>query len=376
LLLARGQIDAAQPPPSCAILDPVDGAVLHQRVGRVVAGGLEIDVQGIAPPGITVFVQGRPARRDGERFLGMAVLKDRENEVVVTTSGEGDRPASRIRVLWDRHSQKRYRVGIDDNLFFLRDIAQRGYRSLFDCFYLEKLRDLHIRFGAAFILNLYYAADDGWDLRQFPDRYRSQWRDNADWLRLAFHAHADQPPDAYVTASALKLRVDVDRTAAEIRRFAGSESYFSPTWVHWGTGQHAWKTLYELGSRVVCGYFRKSSRKGEKWLVSYGMDDARAEWLSRHDLLQDHASGLLFSRLDLRIDSTPLDQIVPTLEPIAADPWQGEIIELLTHEQYFWPSYRRYLPDHWQRMERALEFVTGHGYKLALMEGGLEAKAF
>jgi hypothetical protein len=366
LLVASGRIDASETAGSWKILDPVDGAVLHRRVGREVAEGLEIDVCGIAPVGAAVFVQGRPARRDGEQFLGAAVLKDYENEIRVTIPAMGDQGARRLRVLWDRQSQKRYRFGIDDNIFCLREIAQKDYRSLFDCFYFEKLRDLHTRFGSCFVLNLYYTAD-GWDLRQFPDRYRSQWKDNAHWLRLAFHAHADEPADAYVNAPVEKLQADLERMAAEIRRFAGPESYIPPAWIHWGVGPQAWKALYDHGSRVICGYFRKSSRKGEKWLVSYGMDDERAEWLSHHDLLKDYSSGLMFSRLDLRVDSTPLDQIVPTLETAVADPRQAEIIELLTHEQYFWPFYRRYLPDHWQRMERALEFVTQHGYKPTMM---------
>ena len=366
LLLTGSQIGAAEPTASWKVLDPVDGAVVHRGIGRELAEGLEIDVCGIASAGAAVFVQGRPTRRDGEQFRGVAVLKDGENEIRVTIPAMGDQAVRRLRVLWDQHSQKRYRFGIDDNIFFLRDIAQKGYRSLFDCFYLEKLRDLHARYGTCFILNLYYTAD-GWDLRQFPDRYRNEWNDNAHWLRLAFHAYADQPADAYVNAPVEKLQADLDRMAGEIRRFAGLESYIPPAWIHWGVGPQAWKTLYDHGSRVICGYFRKSSRKGEKWLVSYGMDDERAEWLSRHDLLKDYPSGLMFSRLDLRVDSTPLDQIVPTLESVVADPCQAEIIELLTHEQYFWPFYRRYLPDHWQRMQRALEFVTEHGYKPAMM---------
>lgn len=370
LLLAGKYARAAEEASPCRLLDPIDGAVLNRRVGREVLGGLEIDVTGMAPPEIAVIVQGRPAEREGERFRGTAVLKGGENEILVAVPSLGDRASMRVRLLWDPKSRKRYRVGIDDNIFFLRDIAQKNYRSLFDCFYLKNLRDLHVRYGTCFVLNLYYT-DDGWNLRQFPDRYRSQWKDSSDWLRLAFHARADLPADAYVDTPVETLVSDMEQTATEIRRFAGADSYIPPAWIHWGVGQKAWKTLYEHGSRVICGYFRRSPRKGEKWLVSYGMDDARAEWLSQHDVLKDYASGLVFSRLDLRIDSTPLDQIVPSLEPIVADPGQSELIDLLTHEQYFWPFYRRYLPDHWQRMERAIQCVAQQGHHPTLLAHGL-----
>jgi len=53
-----------------------------------------------------------------------------------------------VRVVWDRHSRPRCRFSIDDNSFFLRDIAQQKYASLFDCFYLDLLRSLHKKYGA------------------------------------------------------------------------------------------------------------------------------------------------------------------------------------------------------------------------------------
>ena len=96
-----------------------------------------------------------------------------------------------MRVVWDRYSEPRYRFSIDDNSFFLRDIAQKNYASLFDCFYLKMLRDLNKKYGVKFTLNIYYtAADDAkfatdadFKLPQFPDRYKGEWRDNASWLR-------------------------------------------------------------------------------------------------------------------------------------------------------------------------------------------------
>lgn len=74
---------------------------------------------------------------------------------------------------------------VDDNTFFLRDIARRKYTSLFNCTYLKTSRDQHTKYGRRFSLNVYYAADDGFTLTQFPDRCQSEWKDNADWLKLA-----------------------------------------------------------------------------------------------------------------------------------------------------------------------------------------------
>lgn len=365
---------ATRPRPLCAaplkrleITEPFHGAVLHARLGREVAGGLEIGVRGVAPPGATVLVQGKPAVRDENRFEGSAILKDRETTIVAAVQGEAESQESRLRVIWDRHSQKRYRFSIDDNSFFLRDITQQGYRSLFDCFYLKMLRDLHAKYGTRFTLNIYYTTGEDWNLRQFPAKYRGEWQDNAEWLRLAFHAYANDPPRPYQDAPVEKLLADLDLVNGEIHRFAGPETYSPPTVIHFGmTRPEAWKPLYERGSRVLGGYFRQSRDK--KWDINYRMDDVRSEWLSRHDLLKDFPSGIIFSKVDIVVNSTPLDEIVPVLEPVVGDPRTGEIVDLLTHEQYFWPFYHNYLPDHAQRLDLAIGFVTGLGYKPAFLQ--------
>lgn len=351
------------------ILAPMDGAVMHARLGRAVPGGLEVEIRGRAPQGAKVLVQGRPASRDGEMFRGTAVLRERETEVLATAGSDSNRQEAKVRLVWDRHSQKRYRFVIDDNSFFLRDITQKGYASLFDCFYLNMLKGLNAKYGARFTLNIYYTTGDDWNLTQFPDTYRSQWEANAHWLRLAFHAYANEPSWPYRDAPVDKLLADLDLTNAQIRRFAGPKTFSPVVVVHWGmTRPEAWKALRERGSPVLGGYFQKSA-KGE-WQVNYRMDDLRSEWLSRHDLLKDFASGMIFSRVDMVVNNTPLDKIVPTLEEVVADPRQGELVDLLTHEQYFWSFYQAYLPDHAQRMDRAIGFLTERGYKPVFLQDG------
>jgi len=208
----------ATPTDGILIDQPADGAVLHGRHGVPVPGGLRIQVVGRAPAGQAVQVNGSAARREGERFAANVVLSDHENKILATTEDAG---RAQVRVVWDRHSYPRYRVAIDDNSFFLRDIVQHDYKSLFDCFYLKMLRDLHDKYGARFVLNIYYTTGDDFNLTQFPDRYRGEWQDNADWLKLAFHAHADQPARPYQDAPPEQLAKDFDKVSEQIVRFAG-----------------------------------------------------------------------------------------------------------------------------------------------------------
>jgi hypothetical protein len=273
-----------------------------------------------------------------------------------------------VRVLWDRYSQPRYRFSIDDNSFFLRDVFQKQYASLFDCFYLKLLRDLHTRYGTRFVLNIYYTTGDGFDLSQFPDRYRGEWKHNADWLKLSFHAFANEPDRPYQNAPTEKLIADLDEVAGQIVRFAGKSTYSPPTVIHWAMVEPtALKALYQRGVRVLSGYFRPSNGG---WDINYRLDDERSEYLWRHDALMDFDSGILFSRVDLICNNTPVADIAPTLARLAQDPNQAEIMDLFTHEQYFWPFYPHYVADHGQRLETAIRWVTEHGYRPVFFHEG------
>jgi hypothetical protein len=351
------------------IEEPFHGAILHERVAKEVAGGLKVQVSGQAPIKDRVTVNGVTANRAGSRFAADIVLRDKVTELVAISDGDFGRREHHIRVLWDQGSQPRYRFSLDDNSFFLRDIARQQYGSLFDCFYLKLLRDLHAKYGTRFVLNIYYATADGFELPQFPDRYRGEWKDNTDWLKLSFHAYANDPDRPYQYAAPQRLISDLEKVAAEIVRFAGEASYSPPTVIHWGMVQRsALKPLYEHGVRVLSGFFEQ--RSGGVWDINYFLDDDRSEYLSRHDALMDFESGIVFSKVDMVCNNTPIDQIVPALERLHEDPNQSEIIDLFTHEQYFWPFYSNYIPDHGQRLDAALRWVTDHGYRPVFFHEG------
>ena len=350
------------------IEEPFHGAVLNRRHGEQLNNGLKIRVSGRAPLRDRVKVNGKPTRRAGSHFSSEVILKDKETEILAVSQGSFGKHEHRVRVVWDRHSQPRYRFSIDDNSFFLRDIAQKDYASLFDCFYLDILRKLHTKYGVRFVLNIYYTTEDGFTLAKFPDRYKGQWQENSDWLKLAFHAYSNEPDRPYQYAPPSQLIADLDKVAEQIHRFAGEQTYSPPTVIHWGMVQHtALKPLYERGVRVLSGYFRLYNGV---WDVNYLLDDVRSEYLSRHDALMDFESGIVFSKIDIVCNSTPLEHTVPTLEPLSKDPNCAEIMDLFTHEQYFWPFYSNYIPDHAQRLDAAIRWVTEHGYKQVFFHEG------
>jgi hypothetical protein len=239
------------------IEEPFNGAILDHHHGKLRDGELTTRVVGRAPASWRVVVNGAPARREGDRFISEVVLRQKITEIVASAPATGGE--DRVRVLWDRFSRPRYNFAIDDHIFFLRDIARKQYSSLFDCFYLKLLRDWHRKYETRFTLNLYFASEDGFNLSDFPDRYRGEWKDNAGWLKLAFHAYADRP-DRYQEAPASKLLADYDLVAEQIRRFAGADTFAPPTNLHWSMARpDALKALAQRGVRVLSGYFRPSN---------------------------------------------------------------------------------------------------------------------
>lgn len=350
------------------ITEPFHGAVLNHRHGEAVEDGLRISVGGEAPLRDRVWVNGEPARRAGTAFEADVVLRDRETDIVAVSDGPRGEAEHRVRVVWDRHSRPRYRFSLDDNSFFLRDIADKQPPSLFDCFYLAGLRGLHERYGTKFSCNLYYTTGDDFALPDFPAHYRGEWQDNAGWLKLAFHAWADHPDRPYEHAPASKLLADLSAVEEQIVRFAGEEAYAPPTVIHWGMVQpDALRALAQCGVRALSGYF---APRPWGWDVNYRLDGARSDYLSRHDALMDFETGIVFSRVDLVCNTVPLDRVVPTLAPLAADPATAEIMDLFTHEQYFWPFYRNHVPDHFERLDSAIRWVTEQGYAPAFFHEG------
>jgi len=174
---------------------PFHGAVLNHRHGAQTDDGLTITVTGQAPSHgkvgahsivadegtfqqeqtgpldaiSQITVNGQPTAVVNGKFRAEVTITEHEQDITASYDGVHGRQEHAVRVVWDRHSKPRYRFSIDDNSFWLRDVAQQNYDSLFDCFYLDILRGLNREFGAKFTLNIYYEADDGFQISEFPD---------------------------------------------------------------------------------------------------------------------------------------------------------------------------------------------------------------
>jgi len=354
------------------IEDPIHGAVVNHRWGTQDEQGLRLTVTGTAPPHGAVTVNGRSAQVANGRFTAEVLITEPEQDLVAQYEGTLGQQQHTVRVVWDKASRPRYRFSIDDNSFWLRDVHQQQYASLFDCFYLDILRGLNREYGAKFTLNIYSQTDDDpanpFLLTDFSDKYKGEFAANADWLVLAFHAKSNLPDRPYQYAAAATLLADKHMVEEQIVRLAGEATLAQPTVIHWGmVPPEAWPAMYDDGIRVLSGFSHPTSRGYD---INYWLDQERSEWLYHHEAIKDFPSGLVFSVCDIVCNNTPVEEIEATLQPSCDNPRKAEIMDLFTHEQYFWPFYTRYLPDHGERLNQTIRWVTEHGYEPVLFHEG------
>ena len=348
------------------ITDPPDGAILNRHDGEQTSEGLRITVRGLSKAPGPVQVNGVGVSATNGRFEIQITLRERRTRVAAETP-DGSRDS--VTLIWDRDSFPRYRVSTDDNIRFLKDIAQNAdrYSSIFENPYLALWQDMHRKYGTKVHFNIYYETE-GFDLSEMPDSFRDEWLENRDWIRLSFHARSASRKRPYIHASAEEIKADYRLVTREIERFAGDELLSPVTTVHFGeTTLSAARALREEGIRVLVGYFWTVNDLPS---VSYYLSRREVLHLAQRDYWQDPAENLLFIRHDIVINRMELDDIEPFLERLAADPHRSEVVELMIHEQYFYPDYPAYQPDYRERVERAIGWVTSRRYESVFYEEG------
>ncbi len=364
---------------------PFDGGVLHAEYGSPVLGTetgpggrqlLKVQFTGSVPPGAQVEVfaadgqQVAATVQDGT-FQGTVLLADRISELKARATIDNAPQEIRTRVVWAKNSSRRFRCYIDDHSFCFRDIARRDYESIFDCFYLQRLRQLHREFGVKINLNCFNSTPErDFRLAMFPDKYKSEFEDNAHWLRLAFHAENEFPDIPYRDATPEKLAADFDLVAGELQRIAGS-AYTAGLQIHWAdVPPDCYQVLADRGVKMLPTRGRKPDSPEQK-ICDYHLPDAVLKYLVDNQGWMHFESGLIFySGSTGGCDWTPVDQIVPNILRQIDVPATSHLINIAGHEQYWWPFYKNFVPDIYERYATAFRFVLDRGYRPIWIEDG------
>ena len=351
----------------------IDGDCVNSRDGRLTPDGLILSLTLAATAGHSVTVNGNPARETAPGTYETDVLL-RGYRNSLTARDETDGTEYTAAVFRMPGAEGHYRLSSDDNILFLQDLTEHPgrYPSLFDHPYLAVYKKAHDLYGAKVHLNLFYALDAearkrfsgrprDFDLSMMTDAYREEFRRNAHWLKLAFHARAEFPDAPYRGEDAARITDDCIAVCREIVRFAGEECISNSTTAHWGSAnREAVRSLRALGMRSLTGYLTLGANGNPS--VSYYLSKELVQHLDNRDFWVDTAEDMIFGRIDKVLNLDSLEKVQEDVRDAIAHPHRGGFVSVMIHEQYFYPDYRRHLPDFEQRVLSACRILAEAGY--------------
>ncbi|MFC2116251.1 hypothetical protein ACFLTU_07230 [Bacteroidota bacterium] len=362
-ILTAGMIPFSSKNSNIRFLNPIDGDMLCEYDGRVENGGLSTSVKIEAPSGSKIMVNGVDTRYVDNLFLSNVHLKDYENVIEVEDGISGEKQS--ITIYWLKNFTNKYRLSLDDNIKFLKDISDNAnkYKSIFENSYLALLKEVHETYGTKIHVNIYYQME-GFNLSHMTTKFKNEWRENAEWLRLSFHALQNDPDKPYLNAGYEQVKADCDMVNEQILRFAGEELMGPVTTLHWGAGTlEGCRALRDSGYTALAGYFRMDDDSP----VSYYLDMEKGEHVNNRSIWRDMQEDIIFSKIAIVINSHDLNQIVPYLDDYKKGPHATGFMDLMIHEQYFYPTYRDYQPDYRQKVLTTVKWASENGYKPAFL---------
>ena len=377
------------------------GAVLNHNHGKESEKGLEVRFEGFSDFPGPVKLNGQLAQRDGRRFFADVLLTEKVNTITAESLSAYGTFSQSIKVVWDKKSFKRVNCYIDDHSFFWTDLAKERPKRAFDHFYLKALKEIHDRFGLKMTLNCFFHNDHfDCDMTQVPDCWKSEFIDNSDWLKLSFHSLGEFPDRLYIEASEEEFAHDYDLVHDQIVRFAGEETFITPVVIHWAIiSPSCVKVLKDRGVKAYSGAFRprlmggpsaieravgsaKNTAANSQQGASYQRDKQLAgdfgfgfeehynvmeevAYLDRHRVMYNPFFDITFFRGCCCCNLVPLEVIPARLAKAFAGSAEvgNEIFDFASHEQYSFPYYHNYIPDHLERIAKAAELMAENGCK-------------
>lgn len=381
------------------------GAILNHNHGVETESGLKIRVEGISETGRPVKINGVPAEMDGRIFRADVELKEQYNNVTASVLTPSGNYSQELTLVWDKKSFKRYNCYIDDHSFLFMELTRQRPARAFDHFYLAALKKIHEETDLKVTLNCFYRNDHdpaGYVISEMPDIWKSEFEDQSDWLRFSFHAYSEFPDRPYIEATAEEFGKDYDLVQNEIIRFAGEKSFIVPMIIHWGNIHSVVADEYRRrGARIYGRSMRpcvmggpsladrqkggnmteiekRAASRNERIAPNEGFslyydDQEEISYLAKHKAYYNPAIDMYIQIgsvcCNLLTQDVIRERIAQTLE--ANTKYGVEAFSFASHEQYSFPFYPNYIPDHLDRIALTARLYHDAGCKGVFYPEGL-----
>jgi hypothetical protein len=229
--------------------------------------------------------------------------------------------------------------------------------SIFEIKELSLLKGWNIKYGTKFSLYLFYEKK-GFNLRFMTHKFRREWRENADWLRMSFHARTkrfpypdfpygeiDQQTD-YETA-----KKDLQDVRREVFRFAGTDVWESITRTHYWSGSR--ESVKAWRDNGIKGLFISASPQIHlPPLKTTYFSKSQLENLWSKDYWYDHEFNMLYIATNVMLPGKSVLDVKNRLESLTErriiEAWCDDynVVELKEHiaEVIKWCSKHKYEP--------------------------------
>jgi len=381
------------------------GAILNHHHGKETSASLKVTVTGISGTGRPVKINGVDAQMDGRNFSAEIELTQKINPVTASVLTPYGTYSQSVTLVWDKQSFPRYNCYIDDHSFVFTELTRQRPKHAFDHFYLAGLKKIHEETGLKVTLNSFYRNDhdpQGFLLKEMPDLWKSEFEANSDWLKMSFHSYSEFPDRPYLEASAEDIGRDYDLVKDEIIRFAGESTFIQPIVIHWANihpaaaaeiirrGTRCYSRSFrarvmggpslsdrmkggnmeKVQNRSLSGEDRKSSTEGLSMHYDYPEE---TDYLNKHSCYYDPSLGISFFSGILCCNLVPLKEIPVRFAKAMenAERYGNEVFDFASHEQYTFPSYPNYIPDHLERIGLAARLFKENGIRPVFLNDGL-----
>lgn len=250
--------------------------------------------------------------------------------------------------LFVKNNSKYAHISIDDSTIILQEICNEQYDSIFDQATLSSLKELHEQYGIVCVLYLFYR-DNGFELTEMPEIYKSEFEENSDWLKLGFHWHDNTNPNENV----IPIEVFEDyyqKVNSEIVRFAGESSIAKLLRLHYWYGTD--EIIAFLESQGVEGVFCPD----DKASVGYNLTQEEQETLveSESGIFYSTQGEMKYILTDVRLEHSY--DITDKLKEESGD----RIKVIFTHANYY--------IDNEYEFETAIKWLNENDYQFSLLE--------
>lgn len=251
---------------------------------------------------------------------------------------------------------------VDDNIRAFRALATGDAKSIFEHPYFAMYRRLHEAFALKVQLNMFYTFGD-FSLAEMPDRFKKEFSENADWLKMSFHSR-DEIRWPYRAAGYAEVLSDCLAVQRQILRFAGEKSLAKTTTVHFcELTEDGVRAMADAGVSGLLGLY---GVKGAE-RVSYSIRDREAgDRLRDGEILM--LDGMHHAGIDIVLNNFDTEGILSQLSALSG----RESVRVMIHEQFFYKDYECYQADFEEKLASTFGALCAQGRESKFFEELIE----